>query len=188
MMRSTLPVLILAVAVTATHATTFEPALGVTLPDEVAGLSFAGKKEFPQKELGVNYAWQRNGPTRGSVFIYTAGAKAIPDGTEAPIVRRHFDQVIGEVQQMATIGRARSVTLSGSSEQVTHYSGCGPQFIWRGYEIVLDEGSLTSYTYVTGLKNNFVKLRISHLKGDAQAAKDTERFVQEIRKVLGGCK
>lgn len=187
-MRPNLPALILALATTATHAATFEPALGVTLPDEVAGLTFAGKKEFSQKELGVNYAWQRNGPTRGSVYIYTSGAGTIPDGTDAPIVRRHFDQVIGEVQQMAAIGRARSVTLTGSSEQVTRYPGCGPQFIWRGYEMVLDVGTITSYTYVTGLKNNFVKLRISHSKDDAQAAKDAERFVQEIRKVLGGCR
>ncbi len=187
-MRPNLPVLVLVLAATAVRAATFEPALGVSLPDAVAGLTFVGKKEFPQKELGVNYAWQRNGPTRGAVYIYTAGAKTVPDGTEAPIVRRHFNQVIGEVQQMAAIGQARSVTLTGASEQVTRYPGCGPQFIWRGYDMVLDAGTITSYTYVTGLKNNFVKLRVSHPTGDAEAAKDAERFVQEIRKVLGGCK
>lgn len=181
-------VLALTLATAAAHATTLEPTLGVTLPDEVGGLAFAGKKDFSPKELGVNYGWQSGGFTRGSVYIYTAGAKSVPDGTDAPIMRRHFDQVIDEVQQMAAVGRVRSVTMAGGSAQVTHYAGCGPQFLWRGYEMVLNGGTLTSYTYLTGLKNNFIKLRISHVKGDAQGAKDAERFVQEIRKVLGGCK
>jgi hypothetical protein len=154
----------------------------------VAGLAFAGRNEFPQKELGVNIAYQRSGPVRGSVYVYNGGLKSIPSGTEAPIVRKHFAQVIGEVKQMETMGKARAVTLSATGEQTTSYPGCGPQFIWRAYEMELSEGTLTSYTYLTALKNNFVKLRVSYRKGDTQGSQTAEQFVEQIRRVLGGCK
>ena len=53
----------------------------------------------------------------------------------------------------------------------------------------LGEGMrLVSSTYLTAMKNNFVKLRISYRKGDTQGGQDAERFVQQIRKVLGNCK
>jgi hypothetical protein len=168
-----------------------EQSIDVAFPDEVAGLAFFERKEFPQKELGVNIAYQRGLPSivRGSVYIYNGGLSAIPPGTDTAVVRKQFAQVISEVKQLESIGKARAVNLSSENEQTTNYAGCGPQFIWRGYEIDLpDHTVMTSYTYLTGMKNNFVKLRVSHLKNDAKGKVDAELFVQQIRKVLGTCR
>ncbi len=182
-----LPLLLAALAASA-EAATYEAAIDVSFPDEVAGLAFAGRTEFPRKELGVNIGYQRSGLARGSVYIYNGGAKTIPTGVQAPALRQHFAQVIQEVQQLQAAGKAR-ISLHAGAEQTTAYAGCGPQFIWRGYDMELEDGTaLTSYTYLTGLKNQYVKLRVSHQRGDAQGAKVAERFVQEIRKVVGGCK
>jgi hypothetical protein len=169
---------------------THENSIDVLFPDEVGGLTYVGRKEFPQKELGVSLAYHGNigGLIRGSVYIYNAGLSSIPAGVDSPVVRSHFTQVISDVKQMERGGA--KVNLAGGTEQTTKYDGCGPQFIWRAYEMDLEgvDGTLASYTYLTALKNNFVKLRISHLKSDPQGRKNTEKFVQEIRKVLGRCK
>lgn len=186
-MRSLLLAALLSVLAPLAAGATYESSINVSFPDEVAGLPFAGRSEFPQKELGVNIAYQRTGPVRGSVYIYNGGLKSIPSGTDAPIVRRHFTQVIAEVKQLEALGKAR-VTLSAGGEQITSFSGCGPQFIWQSYEMELPEGTLNSFTYLTALNSNFVKLRVSYRKGDTQGSQDTERFVQQIRQILGNCK
>lgn len=170
------------------HGAPHESSIDVSFPDDVAGFSFDRRTEFPQKELGVNLAYSRPGPVVGSVYIYSAGRKSIPAGTESPAVRKHFAQVIGEVRMMQTLGKARAVTLLEGEEQTTSYGGCGPEFIWRGYEIELAEGTtMVSFTYLTAMKDHFVKLRMSYRKGDPQGDLDVERFVRQIRKVLGHC-
>jgi len=169
------------------YAGTYEGSIDVSFPDELAGLTFSERTEFPQKELGVRIGYQGSGPVLGSVYIYNAGSNSIPAGTAAPIVRKHFAQVIAEVKQLERAGQARAVNLSETANQITTYNGCGPQFLWRAYEIDFPEATLASYTYLTAMKNQFVKLRVSHRKGDVQGARDAERFVQQIRKVLGGC-
>jgi hypothetical protein len=187
-MRIQVVALVLLCVATQGQCATYEPSIGVTFPDTVAGLPIGKRVEFPQKALGVNIGYQRSGSaTRGSVYIYNSGLFSIPSGVDSPIVRTHFTQVIAEVMQLPKSGQARAVNLIGDGEQTTTYQGCGPQFIWRAYALDLGDLKLTSYTYLTAMKNNFVKLRVSHFQNDEQGKRETDQFVQEIRKVLGTC-
>lgn len=169
-------------------ATTYEASIGVTFPDEVAGLPFAGRKAFPQKELGVNLGYQRSGPVRGSIYIYTGGEKNIPPGPDSFVVRNHFAKVISEVKELEKQGKVRAIKLPGGDEQITSSPGCGPQFVWRAFEMDLPEGTLASSTYLTGINGNFVKLRISYPKGDAKGQQDANLFLEKMRQILGNCK
>jgi hypothetical protein len=173
---------------TLAQGVSYEKAIDVAFPDEVAGFVLDERKVFPQKDLGVNITYQTSRSAfLGSVYIYNGGLNSIPAGTEAPATRQQFVQVIAELKRLESQGQTK-IALHADGEQTTRYPGCGPQFIWRSYEMTLPEATLTSFTYLTAMKNNFVKLRVSHLLNDAQGKKDAERFVQEIRKVLGACK
>lgn len=167
-----------------------EPSIDVNFPDEVGKLRLKEKKEFPQKALGVNYAYERpQRLVRGSVFIYTGGLAAIPPGISSPVVQKHFDQVIREVKLLEALGQVKSVTLSPEPNQTTQYPGCGPQFLWRSYAMDLDgKTTLSAYTYLTAINNNFVKLRVTLKPETPQDQRDAEEFVLEMRKVLGRCK
>lgn len=167
----------------------FEDAIGVQFPDEVAGLSFAGRKTFPDTALGINLAYQRPGPVRGSIYIYNGGLTTIPSKTDSPLIRKHFDQVIAELSLLVAHKKISAVNFHPSGTQLTAYEGCGPQFWRQEYELVMpDAPTIVSYTYLTAMKNNFIKLRVSYPRGDADGKRDTDRFVAEIRKVLGVCK
>jgi len=186
-MRIPIVCLFFAVCASWVHATTHQASIDVSFPDELAGLSFVGRKEFPQKELGSNLAYEGGG-FRGSVFIYTGGLRSIPDGIESEKIQKHFAQVIDEVKQMASLGKVRAVSFTDSVSHRTAFKGCGPQFLWRGYEMVFNEGfTLSSYTYLTALNDNFVKLRISYRQDAPIDKRDVERFVLALRKVLGKC-
>ena len=187
-MRRYLLSLALFCTVSCAIAGVYESAIGVTFPDKVAGLTFSDRKEFPKKELGVNIRYQRSGPVIGSIYIYNAGLSQIPNGVGSPIVHKHFAQIIDEVKQLETTGQAKAVNLGTGGARISSYKGCGPQFMWRAYEMQVAESTLTSYSYLTAINNNFVKLRISHLRGDEQGKREADQFVEEIRKVLGNCK
>ncbi|MFZ6743870.1 hypothetical protein ACO0LC_11630 [Undibacterium sp. JH2W] len=168
-------------------ASVHENSVNITFPDKVATLTFSEKKEFPKKELGVNIRYLGSGPVVGSIYIYNSGLSQIPTGVGSPIIHQHFIQVINEVKQLATTGQVKAVNLAGGST-ISNFKGCGPQFMWRAYELDMGDKVLSSYTYLTGLNNNFVKLRLSHLKGDTQGKRELEQFVEELRKLLGNCK
>ncbi|MFZ6734469.1 hypothetical protein ACO0LG_21235 [Undibacterium sp. Ji42W] len=175
-------------AATNAVASVYENSINVTFPDKVATLTFSEKKEFPKKELGVNIRYQSSGPVIGSIYIYNAGLGQIPTGVGSPIVHKHFAQVIDEVKQLAAMGQVKAVNMAVGGSTISSLKGCGPQFMWRAYELDMGDKVLSSYTYLTGLNNNFVKLRMSHLKTDVQGKRDVEQFVEGIRKVLGNCK
>jgi hypothetical protein len=169
------------------HASVLEPSIGVVFPDEVAGLTLAGREVFPQKELGVNIGYKQQ-HMRASVFIYNPGLVSIPDGAKNDTVHQHFEQVIGEVQYLVTMGKLRAIKFHDNGPQQTSFTGCGPQLVWRVFEMDYSEDlQLESYTYLTAVRNHFVKLRISYKKGSAYQKQDVDRFVTEVRKLIGRC-
>lgn len=169
-------------------AAVFEDALGVSFPDKVGGLRLDGRETFPQKALGSATRYRNEGRLLASTYVYTGGLSNIPEGTDSSAVRQHFAQVIDEVKQMEAAGHARRVTIPPAPGQVTQLPGCGPQFIWRTFEMDLDGNQLVSNTYLTVVRNNFVKLRISYPKADAADGRQSaDRFIEGIRKVVGRC-
>lgn len=188
-MRRFLLLLSLSVMPLVAAAARFEESVGLQFPDQLGKLQFTARNEFPTNELGVSLAYERPaGFLRGAVYIYTGGLRRIPADIDAPVVRKHFDQVIGEVKQMETLGKVRSVKLSGDAATVTRAGGCGPQFIRRGYEIDLDGRNMVkSLTYLTAVNDHFIKLRITHRNESEHDQQDIDEFVDALRKVLGRC-
>jgi len=178
----------LLLATTLASAGSLEKSIDAAFPDEIAGLKLNKRTEFPEKPLGVNLSYLRPGPLIGSIYIYNAGMASIPSGTDGQAVRTHFGQVIGEMKQWEKQG-GKVFPLDGqpASASVTKYEGCGPQFIWKTYEMQLPENTLHSSTYLTGVKNHFVKLRITYPKADPTAKSDAEKFVRQVRQIVGGC-
>lgn len=163
-------------------------AINIHFPDQLAGFKFAENSSFPVKELGDYIAYRRSDPILASIYIYTAGISPIPASIDSQVVQQHFSKIIAEAKGMEVSGQARAVNLTTGFQQNTHYFSCGPQFIRREFEFENAAGTHTSYTYLTTMKNNFVKLRISHQKADAKARGAVEAFIADVRKLLGNCK
>jgi len=177
----------LAAAVPALAAETIQ-SVGLTFPDQIAGFKLVKRTDFPQKGLGVNVAYEKPGIfVRASVFVYDAGVSSIPSNLDAPVVRKHFDQIIDDVKSLERAGKVR-VTMAGAGSQTTRFAGCGTQFLWRDYDMVLDGTTLKSGSYLTAVNNNFVKLRTSYRADAPEGQRDIDRFVAEISKFLARCK
>lgn len=184
-----LPAFVLAALLSSsTLAAVHDDALGIDFPDQIGGLTFEKRFEFPHKDEGVNIRYVGDGPVIGSIYIYNPGLSQIPSGIDSTVVRHHFEQIIAAVKHMETVGKAREIDLTAGQKETTSYAGCGPQFIRRGYVMDLDGQRLSSFSYLTGVKNQFVKLRITYRPDDREAPARAERFVEALRKIVGECK
>lgn len=170
------------------QAGTYEPSIGVSFPSDIAGLTLDGRTEFPQKALGVVIEYSGGDRTRGALYIYNGGLASVPADIDAPVVRKHFERVIADLKAWDGKGKVRMTQAVGNTERTTTFAGCGPQFIVREFEIDLPEGTLASASYLTTMKNNFVKLRVSYMKSSAQGPQAAQKFVQQVRHLLGGCR
>ncbi len=190
----TFAALALAAACIGTHAEIVDPAIGITFPDRIGRMALKDRHPFDDPRLGAVIRYDqadrsmRDGGLTVGVYIYDGGLPHVSDDLDSKQLRANFRQVIAEVKMMETLGKVAAVRLPEDGEHVTTLPGCGPQFLWERYEMALDaDHVLTSATYLTGFHGNFVKLRVSHLKGDATTAAVAADFVARLHNVLGGC-
>ncbi|WKB53160.1 hypothetical protein [Eleftheria terrae] len=171
------------------HGASYEGAIDVRFPDELAGFTLTEAERLPRKELGSHLAYQgpRAGGVVASVYVYNAGLSDIPDGTHSPVLRQHFEQVLADVQQWRAKGIARSVSIVGPAMLRTGYMGCGPQFLAATLNIELPDETLASHVYLTVVRQQFVKLRLSYPKHREQGEHDAREFVRQLRPLLGHC-
>ena len=158
-----------------------EDAIALDFPDRLGDFTLKGRTQFPQKGEGATIVYEGR-DVRGAIYVYNAGIAAIPTGVGDPVIHRHFQQTVMALQQAASQGPGKLKPVKGST--ISAFPGCGPQFMWRADEISMGSNALVSRTYLTGFRNHFVKLRVTHPATSAAAA---EEFVQQARRLLGAC-
>jgi hypothetical protein len=158
-----------------------EEAIGTDFPERLGEFALKGRTQFPQAADGAAITYEGK-DVRGAVYVYTAGIASIPTGVGDPVIHRHFQQTAAALQQAA---RESSTKLKPvRSATISHFEGCGPQFLWRADEVSMGGNAVVSRTYLAGFNNRFVKLRVTH---PAAGAADADDFVQRMRRVLGRC-
>ena len=158
-----------------------EESIATHFPDPLGEFVLKERKQFPQKGEGAAIVYEGK-DVRGAVYVYNAGLASVPTGVGDPAIHRHFQETAAALQQAAKQSPGKVKPVKGST--ISAFPGCGPQFMWRADEVSMGANALVSRTYLTGFRNNFVKLRVTHARTDAAAADD---FVQRIRRVLGAC-
>ena len=160
-----------------------EDAIALDFPDRLGDFKLKGRTQFPKASEGATIVYEGTG-VRGAVYVYDAGLAAIPNGVGSPVIHKHFQETSMALRRAATEGPTKVKVTPVKNPTISAFPGCGPQFMWRSDALAMDGGEMISRTYLTGYNNRFVKLRVSHARGgDA----DAERFVQDVRKLLGKC-
>jgi hypothetical protein len=160
-----------------------EPAIGLDFPDNLGGLALKGRTQFPRPGEGANIAYEGEG-VRGAVYVYNAGLTEIPAGVGSPKIHMHFLETTAALQRAGAEGPGGARVTPMKSRTISAFPGCGPQFLWRSDAVEMNGQRVITRTYLTGYANHFVKLRVTHPPKDDTAA---ERFVQDVRRLLGKC-
>ena len=160
-----------------------EPAIDLEFPERLGSLALKGRMQFPKPGEGATIGYEGPG-FRGAVYVYDAGVKDIPNGVGSPVIHKHFQETAAALQRASSEGTAKARVAPIKGSTISSFPGCGPQFMWRSDALEMNGQAVVSRTYLTGYNKHFVKLRVTHARGDDRAA---EEFVQDVRRVLGKC-
>ncbi|SMC27952.1 hypothetical protein SAMN02745857_03049 [Andreprevotia lacus DSM 23236] len=161
------------------------PALDIQIPVQLGAMHFVEREQFEEAGMGESLSFAGPARVHVNVYVYDDGFNNIPDGTQNAAVREQFATVIEQARQ--ALKQYADAARFPNSTQTSHFAGCGPQFLWQQFEFDLKGQHNTSYTYLTGLHGQFVKLRISHPAQESEAPRQVEVFLQQLRKALGRC-
>jgi hypothetical protein len=151
---------------------------------EVKGLTRGDKQTYPKPELGYSVGYTARGFV-ATVYVYNRGLKKIPDGAKSDEAKQEMQRLVGELDLAQEKGLYKSVQAVGKEETVTLGKGKNaPAALLRRFEIERQDGVVVSEGYVTGFKNHFLKVRISHTPDDEAAPKRIEALLEALGKAI----
>lgn len=98
---------------------------------------------------------------QATIYVTTVGNADFPDGGESEFVRVELERAMAAVREMEQMGRYQSVKFfDAEPERLGTDAG---NLIWaRGAFFTVSDGRpMISFTYITALRRNLIKLRIS---------------------------
>jgi hypothetical protein len=147
---------------------------------EVKGLTRGKVKTYPQAELGYSLSYDAPGFVV-TVYVYDRGIKKIPDGAKSDEAKDEMKRLAEELDLVVKQGIYKSVKEVGKEETVPFGKGKdAPSALRRRFEIERKDGVKLSEGYITGYKNHFVKIRITHDPDDKEAPKKIEALLEAI--------
>lgn len=127
------------------------------LPSHIGPLLIDGAPhKYEQAPLGVSYQYSGRGLSL-TIYIYDLGIKGIPDGGDTNITCQEYEQAKGDVLHAGYIDAAVK------AEQLVRLAAPDDAPLVREaqFEFTRDGRLTLSYLWITGVANNFVKLRFS---------------------------
>jgi hypothetical protein len=182
MLRSLL-VLAAAVALVGVARSADPPGPKIDFPD-VKGLTRGKVETFPKVELGYSVAYNAPG-FAGTVYVYNLGLKKIPDGVKSDEVKGELKRAVDDLDRAKQAGLYKSVKEVGKEEAVPLGKGKdAPSALRRQFEVERKDGVKLSEVYVTGYKDHFVKIRITHDPDDKKAADKIAALLEALGPAL----
>jgi len=153
--------------------------LGLTIPEQVAGLPRAAQlRDYEKKYPGFGYsvAFKRPGWTI-TVYIYTLNLKSIPDDPTSEVMKDQLAQSKAEVFALEKKGNYSNVVVT--SDYTVNDATGRTRFICSSFTYIHNrlERSVDSYLCVTSWKKKFFKIRMTTGQ-DAASSANARQFVE----------
>jgi hypothetical protein len=153
------------------------PATGLVFPDTLASLK---KGEFTdyekrQRGLGIGVSYTASG-IAANIFVYNFGIRDFPAGPDEPAMKKHFEQVVGDVVNFGKQGKYLNLKQLSEKEVVLGPSPNGPRALSASFSFMVNKMDSVSSLYLISYKKHFIKVRYTYDKkvkdkGDAILAR-----------------
>ena len=173
-----LPMVVLAEGPVATYT---NAQTRLRFPSELGNWVRTAVKVFPEKELGVQVGYARQGFAKADLYIYNGGMTNIPTGVDSKVVQEEFTKTEGHILRLAKMGQYKNVQkILDSTPEITADTGVAKLLVTM-YRITIPSYQaepLFSWILLTGYKNHFLKLRYSH------NADEIEKGQEELKMLI----
>lgn len=162
-----------------------EPALhgptGIAFPDELAGFTRTGFHDYEAERpgLGVSYAYRTPQGINATVYLYTAGLKAVPTDLNHPAFAQLRAQTVREIAAFAE-GRGEAVRqVARDTLKVATPRGDVPVF-YDAFVISGQAGGRDTYALLWPARRHFMKIRITRNPGQDIDAQQLREFYDAV--------
>jgi hypothetical protein len=151
---------------------------------EIKGLTRGKTETFPKAELG--YSVPYDAPDfAATVYVYNLGLKKITDGAKSDEAKGEMKRAVSDLHRAKKAGFYKSVKEVGKEETVPFDKAKGSKEALRlRFEVERKDGVKLSEVYVTGYKDHFVKIRITHEPDDKAAAERITALLEGLGKAI----
>jgi hypothetical protein len=162
------------------------PATGMVFTDQLAGMTKVQVTDFEKKQPGLGTSIGYNGVgVTATIYIYTAGLKSVPATLDAPLVRSHFNQVVGDVIKAGEMGYYDDVKVISENVVFLRPDQAGAKALRASFSYAQNSVDRLSNLYLLAYKNHFLKIRFTYNKSEQSQAENTLKLLlEEISKSM----
>lgn len=157
------------------------PATGLVFPEVLAGMGQISVHDYePQSPgLGVSVGYQSPGAT-ATIYLYTEGVAAIPDGVDSPEVKGHFRQVVADIVAYGRSNDHGNMRKTAQGEESFGAPGSERQALSADFRYSIGKSSRFSKLDLLGWRNHFLKVRYTYEAEVKEAAESRHAELLDI--------
>lgn len=156
-------------------------ATGIVFPDEIAGFSRSGVKDYESERagLGFSYAYKTTTGVAGTIYVYTAGLSSVPTAIDHPVMGQLRNQTISEIEQFARSrneavrpGQKGTLKVSTDSGEVT--------VLFDSFIVSSPSGARNTFVWLWSSRGHFLKIRVTREPTGVLDAKQLREFYETV--------
>jgi hypothetical protein len=164
------------------------------LPAELNGFQATQIQKFDEAGWGAALGYNNmDTVTAVTVYIFDMGAKEIKDGLASPIIKQAKTDAMEDIKSVIDSGMYKNLKIVKESE-VKLPLGKGKSwpalYVLMNMEVVISDQGLTmpdhSSMYITGMKNQIIKIRISRPEVTEENEKNIDALVSSLLSAISG--
>jgi len=164
-------------------------ATGLVFPERIATLvkeSEVTNFEAKSPGLGVGVAYDGPGITV-TVYLYTAGLKAVPHDLESPVLKEYFQEALRDVARAKEMGYYSQVEKLSEDTAAWSDAGAETKSLHASFRVRRGNRDRLSHLYLLGFQNHFFKARFTCDQKIQETAERTQKeFLAELARILAG--
>jgi hypothetical protein len=171
----------------------FDNRINLSFPEKLGGFYFITRDDYGDKELGYSISYRGENRITASIYVYDAGKYPIPEGTNNNIIKKHLNQVTGDLRSLKKQGIYKEVVKTHLPELIK--SSVERDFLYSAFRIEYSNkekidfpSNWTSYVLLRGYKGYIFKVRITYPdwpnKKKVEMDEDVRRFLNALREVM----
>jgi hypothetical protein len=144
---------------------------GFRFPARLGAFDRTSVHRFDEPKLGVQIGYVARGLGKLDLYVFNYGFAEVSTGIKSDLVRSAYAGADRDVQSLAKSGQYLDLERILPLGAVMRIEGDGLGFHVASYKFRPNRANadtLLSWLLVTGLRNQFVKIRYSHLASEAQ--------------------
>jgi hypothetical protein len=150
-------------------------ATGLVFPERLASMKKGEVRDYGKNNpaLGISVGYNSPGIAL-TIFVYDYGIKEFPAGPDDPVMKQHFDQVVGDVMKMGEQGKYENLILERIVDEVVlGQSPQGPKALSASFSFVRNGQKNISELYLVSYRKHFIKIRYSYDENNKTKAMKT---------------